>query len=474
MPKLIMKTVLVSIFLFPLFSCGFTVRAEGGGAFLVKDLIPGSHSGSPNEVFSLNNIVLFRAYTEAVGYAVLWKSDGSSEGTVVLSDKTSPMGWARFGNLGVFTDSRPFRSDGTEAGTFALSQGNGASLFVCVNDILFFQYSNRASGPPYSLYGYELWRSDGTPANTYMVKDINPGPADSYAGPFAGVNGVLFLAADDGVHGRELWKSDGTEAGTVLVRDINPGANGCFTGNPYSREEFQGQFFFAANDGVHGQELWKSDGTASGTVLVKDINPGSSDAFPDGTGVFKRAGGKLFFTASDGVHGVELWVTDGTEQGTHLVKDINPGTGDGYGYPLAALRDFLCITAYSPDYGRELWRTDGTENGTYLIKDIWPGPNSGWPSFTVCAQWRLYFQANDGGAYGRELWTSDGTPEGTFRVTDIVPGPGSSWPIYFAEANGLLLFQAEDDAHGRELWAIPLLPAPKAPASAQSAWWRRY
>ena len=475
MPKLIMKTVLVSIFLFPLFSCGFTVRAEGGGAFLVKDLIPGSHSGSPNEVFSLNNIVLFRAYTEAVGYAVLWKSDGSSEGTVVLSDKTSPMGWARFGNLGVFTDSRPFRSDGTEAGTFALSQGNGASLFVCVNDILFFQYSNRASGPPYSLYGYELWRSDGTVANTYMVKDINPGPADSYAGPFAGVNGVLFLAADDGVHGMELWKSDGTEAGTVLVRDINPGASRSIYASPWwPYSEFQGQHFFAATDGIHGYELWKSDGTASGTVLLKDINPGPADGFVYQTGEFTKAADKLFFRASDGVRGLELWVSDGTEQGTHIVKDINPGPDSGYGYNLVALRDFLCFTAYSPDYGYELWRSDGTENGTYLVKDICPGPGSGWPTTTVYAQGRVYCCASDGGAYGTELWTSDGTPEGTFRLTDIVPGPGGSYPNYLAATDHLLFFRAEDDAHGRELWAIPLLPAPKAPASAQSAWWRRY
>jgi len=92
----------------------------------------------------------------------------------------------------------------------------------------------------------------------------------------------------------------------------------------------------------------------------------------------------------------------------------------------------------------------------------------------VCAQGRIYFDANDGGAYGRELWTSDGTAEVTFRLTDINPGPAGSYPMYFVETNGLLLFQAEDDAHGRELWAIPLLPAPKAPASAQPAWWRRY
>jgi ELWxxDGT repeat protein len=348
---------------------------------------------------------------------------------------------------------------------------------VCVKDIIFFEYANRASSgpPPWSPFGYELWRSDGTVANTYMVKDINPGTADSYAAPVASVNGVLFLYADDGVHGcKELWKSDGTEAGTVLVRDINPGASPSIVAGsyrPYS--EFQGQFFFAATDGVHGRELWKSDGTSSGTVMVKDINPGPSSGFINQTGEFTEAGDKLFFRASDGVHGRELWVSDGTEQGTFMVKDINPGAGDGGGLVLVPLNDFLCFNASSPDYGYELWRTDGTENGTYLIKDINPGPGGSWPG-GVCAQGRIYFHANDGGAYGRELWTSDGTPEGTFRLTDINPGPAGSYPYYFAEANGLLLFAADDGVHGEELWAIPLLPYPKVPASAQSAWWRRY
>ena len=87
------------------------------------------------------------------------------------------------------------------------------------------------------------------------------------------VGGTLFFTADDGVHGRELWKSDGTRAGTVLVKDIDPRRATTTTKRPASLTDVGGTLFFTADDGVHGPELWKSDGTKAGTVLVKDITP---------------------------------------------------------------------------------------------------------------------------------------------------------------------------------------------------------
>jgi ELWxxDGT repeat protein len=102
------------------------------------------------------------------------------------------------------------------------------------------------------------------------------------------------------LEGRMLL-SDGTAAGTVLVKDINPGGA---SSNPGGLADVNGILFFAANDGTHGSELWKSDGTASGTVLVADIDPGSASSYPTFLTV---AGRHLFFTADDGVHGAELW-----------------------------------------------------------------------------------------------------------------------------------------------------------------------
>src|SRR6516162_3732493 len=123
--------------------------------------------------------------------------------------------------------------------------------------------------------------SNGTTAGTVLVKDINPGPGSAITTPnplpggddpkvMVDLNGTLLFAANDGVHGTELWKSDGTAAGTSLVKDINPGSAGSY---PYDFVKVNGTLFFAANDGTHGKELWKSDGTAAGTGMVADINP---------------------------------------------------------------------------------------------------------------------------------------------------------------------------------------------------------
>src|SRR6187401_1362450 len=129
-----------------------------------------------------------------------------------------------------------------------------------------------------------------------LVKDINPGSADSDPSAFGQLGGIAFFGANDGVHGSDLWKSDGTAAGTKMVKDINPGsAYGCCG----ELTTVNDTLFFVATDVVHGMELWKSDGTAAGTVRITDLNPGNGNSF-DRSPSFTSFAGKLFFRANDG------------------------------------------------------------------------------------------------------------------------------------------------------------------------------
>ncbi|MEJ2034396.1 MAG: hypothetical protein P8Y63_15490, partial [Deltaproteobacteria bacterium] len=140
------------------------------------------------------------------------------------------------------------------------------------------------------------------------------------------LNGLLVFQANDGTNGQQLWKSDGTDSGTQLVKKIGSGL--AMAGREYVVAG--NTMYFRANDGLTGNELWKSNGTTAGTMLVKDIYPGSLPADSSSPDYFAHVGGKVFFGANDGVHGYELWITDGTADGTKMVKDINIGPGDGH------------------------------------------------------------------------------------------------------------------------------------------------
>src|SRR5712692_10502693 len=124
-----------------------------------------------------------------------------------------------------------------------------------------------------------LQLEDRTMLSVVPVVDINAVTAGSItsSASFANINSILYFAANDGVHGLELWKSDGTASGTALVKDINPGASGSSPGNFVS---FNNELFFTATDAINGTGLWKSDGTTNGTTLVAAIVSGSSSTNP--------------------------------------------------------------------------------------------------------------------------------------------------------------------------------------------------
>ncbi|HEX3128905.1 MAG TPA: ELWxxDGT repeat protein, partial [Thermoanaerobaculia bacterium] len=211
--------------------------------------------------------------------------------------------------------------------------------------------------------------------------------------------------------------------------------------------ELGGLAYFRGYDRIHGSELWRTDGTADGTVLVRDLCPGLCSSVPS---ELTLVGGTVFFRASDGAHGSSLWKTDGTAAGTVRVKDVEPSR-------LAAFGTLLAFAASSPGQGEELWRSDGTAAGTLPLGDLRPGPSGSSPRPLGVLASELLFNADDG-THGRELWKTDGTAAGTALVEDINPGSGSGFPSPAAPepsavAGGRLLFQVGDGTAAPQLWA---------------------
>ena len=144
-----------------------------------------------------------------------------------------------------------------------------------------------------------------------------------------------------------------------LVKDITPSGSS----NIYLSFAFDDRLYFGADDGSHGGELWRSDGTKNGTKIVREIGPGSAGS---GINYLDKANGRLFFNSDDGVHDDELWRSDGTKDGTKLVKDIFPGDSS-FSNSFAGFGDITLFSARNAK-GYEAWRTNGTEQGTKLIE----------------------------------------------------------------------------------------------------------
>jgi ELWxxDGT repeat protein len=282
-----------------------------------------------------------------------------------------------------------------------------------------------------------------------MMSDINQVNLGSYPRMLGEVNGKLLFAADDGIVGDELWSTDGTATGTQLVKDINV-PNTVIGSNIWRPYKFNGLLYFRALHPSYSNELWVSDGTAAGTNLVIDLNPNGIGF----EGVMIEFNGKLFFGGDDGVHGMELWSTDGTAAGTVLIKDINPGPESAGIYNMVVFDGKLFFSASDGINGSdlELWVSDGTTVGTQLFKDINPIGASHVEHYTQVGN-KLFFTAKDG-MHGRELWVTDGSPNGTQMVKDIHPTLDgvvnvSQSMIAF---NNQIVFVGVDTVYGNELW----------------------
>jgi ELWxxDGT repeat protein len=460
----------ILFFLLPLLS--------SGQLSLVKNLLPQSVASS-NPIVTESCVVKDQLFFTSgdKSACLLWVSDGTNSGTRVI--KSFPD--YAFDTWDRFVNSR---------------------LFNLENQLLLFFVLDE--------HGEALWRSDGTEAGTFKIKNVTvPHFVPSQTDPLV-VSGNLYFVNTDSIQGAQLWKTDGTIAGTMEVKSIYSTRfydyNNFYVGSPQKFIAHQGMLYFWTNDSIHGMELWKSDGTTPGTQMVKDINikPGAgSYTFPQyGKGSNEASVNKyLFFEAKDASGIANLWRSDGSDTGTRSLGFFNNlqnlidfngsllfmadsngvprlGMSDGsikgtYLLPPPALignqyssiiqtgrvkGNILYAIGTDERNGMELWHLEKGKPAPEIIKDIWPGSANGfnyfgfakYDSFNITGN-ILYFAAEDG-VHGRELWRSDNTGAGTYMVADLVPGIRSSSPDCFATLGNDLYFIAQNDTGMSQLW----------------------
>lgn len=314
---------------------------------------------------------------------------------------------------------------------------NGPIDFIGIADKVYYCFNDQSTGVNGEFFN-SLWVIDSTTSVSKLVSERVGEPA-------AFGKRLYFRKYDDST-GYELWTYIESE-GSRIVADLNPGSGFSY---PTNITYFKRRILFFANLPGYGFELFISDGTVSGTRLVKDIYPGPKGCvktFPkiiDGVSFdivkpvikFTECNGSLYFLANDSTHGLELWRLNGADYSASIVKDINPGVGSAFNEidsvnqpPFCVFNNILYFVSDNGINGKELWRTNGTDTGTYMIKDINPGSASSDITEFEINYSHIYFAA-DNGINGLELWRTDGTIAGTTLFADIQPQIGPSFSSF--------------------------------------------
>jgi ELWxxDGT repeat protein len=426
------------------------------GTVLVKDIFPGTTGSGPSQLTNVNGILYFSAEDPEHG-PELWKSDGTAAGTTIVKDinpgleGSSPESLVQMGGRLYFTafhgptGRELWKSNGVSSGTVLIKNFIGGSASPRITELV------TMGNAIYFIVNDALWKSTGTNLGTTLVKELSPETTVVYEVVYylTPLNGILYFMANS-----DLWLSDGTPVGTRTVTSMGQGEDPHFTaynGSIYffnysfNDEEYMpyyyldkmnpdgtnlssiwntqffypydqsttdfipelvhannALFFFGMPNKNQGHKLMKSDGTPEGTMVVKDTYVPTRSAYPDN---LVNSNGIVYFK-SQGDIAVDQFVyrTDGTNAGTFPIKRV-------YAYDLAVVNDDVFFTGHADHGYWQLWKTNGTATGTILMKQVkfseWSNPEN---SLTGIDGALLFYNA------AGELWKSNGTAGSTVLI----------------------------------------------------------
>jgi ELWxxDGT repeat protein len=422
-----MKTIRIALLLITLMGISFHSKSQVIMVTEMKD------SSAITEFVTAGDKLFFASYSHSDSMEI-WATNGTLNSSMMI--KKLPGFYLKMGPAPLF-----------------FFDYNGSLIFQSIED---YSYDE---GWHLTYYPY-LWKSDGTTEGTVKLKKLETWfyQDDDYPNTWGGNyiqldDKLLFAASSPDTLNFELWSTDGTSNGTKELLEINknnlhePWYAPNRSSFPSSLCKMGNKMYFSANDAVHGQELWVTDGTVEGTHLLKDINPGDLSGldFYYHEEEFIACNEKLFFTAQ---YAKELWVSDGSVPGTKIINNFqdsytSPDKGiffrnlthvDGQLYFEVGFWNYTALG----DDSTQIWKSDGTEKGTMKVFDITEMNTS---SFIYYKSKLYFFNKGDGGI--KELWKSDGTETGTVRISQFWESENTTNELYVF--NDSIYFAALDD-----------------------------
>lgn len=396
-------------------------------------------------VFSIGNDVFFTGYSYDTYTTKIYRFNGTNSAATEIAELPSSISTSGSnGSVAYFLlNTSPYtiwKTNGTNAGTTELGTlgyndyYTGAKKGFAGDNFVLSIYTPDT--------GVELWGTDGTVAGTGLLKDIEPGPFSSLSStPFIfeieAFDKILFSAKTT-KYGSEPWISDGTSAGTTLMEDVNS--------NPQTLAMFQIL--------TTGEKIYTQTSSSSTAPSFFEINENQlKNALVDGNTAYLAYSAvtefnKDFYFYGSAVNSDEYFYQGLTRRDETGKIEAVKKTINLYSYGLNVVNNKLFFSGYSSGQGYELWVSeDGTDEGTHQVKNIAPGGNSSMrtsnstPISIVFFNGKYYFSANDN-VNGYELWVTDLTEEGTQLFYNLDGSSSSSEPKNFFVANGKLYFTA--------------------------------